>query len=128
VRVAYFGDDYALDIMEVKAINNQLQKEESKAHWDTFLVCEEMGAEDNQFLYGANPRLVPSNLKYWGHSYFTSGIDHKRNYFLFEASKVARYAVPFIKNIDRLISTKCKMPDQLIPTTGLLRPGEALGR
>jgi hypothetical protein len=47
LRVAYFGDDYALDCMEVKAINKQLKSENSKAHWDAFLVCEEMGAEDN---------------------------------------------------------------------------------
>jgi hypothetical protein len=84
-----------------------------------------MGAEDNQFLYGSNPHLVPSNFKYWGHSYFVSGHDNKRNYFLFEASKVARYAVPFIKNIDRLISVECKMPEDLMPTTGLQR--HALG-
>jgi hypothetical protein len=52
-----------------------------------------------------------------------SGFDNKPNYFLFEASKVARYAVPFLKNIDKLISVECKMPEDLMPTSGLIRLG-----
>ena len=42
---------------------------------------------------------------YWGSDFFFDLVDGRpvKNYFVGEIEKVARYAVPFVKNIRRLV-------------------------
>ena len=49
--------------------------------------------------------MLLENSANWGDNYFFDKVDGKdvKNYFVCEMEKVARYAVPFAKNIKRLI-------------------------
>jgi len=49
------------------------------------------------------PTVTPSLIdtrSFWGPNYFLDG--SKRNYFVAEAESVARYAIPFVRNINLL--------------------------
>jgi hypothetical protein len=54
-----------------------------------------------------DPQMVTPSKYLWGASYFldydAEGTRTIRNYFMSEIENLARYAVPFVKNIDLLM-------------------------
>jgi hypothetical protein len=83
-------------------------------------VVEEFSQYDSSFNNGQDPGIIPHDEKFWGPSYFFSNLaDYKNapessnkacekdgkiiNFFLYEALKNCRYAVPFLKNIEYLM-------------------------
>jgi len=127
----------------------RLKGEGSLAHWDAIAVVEEFSLVDTELQEGTDPHLIAPNEKLWGDSYFfdepsSEFLDLKhiskvrpRNYFLLEIEKVTRYAVAFIKNIDRLVQEdpvtidKDKPAKDILKTMGLChssQPKVAEGR
>lgn len=69
--------------------------------WDSFAVIEEMLHYDESYAEGVDPKIIKYD-KYWGAHYFFEHFDNgliKRNYFIAELEKSARYALPLIKSI-----------------------------
>ena len=64
---------------------------------------EEMWQFENDSSEGKDPLLI-DNSQYWGNNFFVDTVNGSdvRNYFIAEMDKVGRYAVPFLKNINRL--------------------------
>jgi hypothetical protein len=60
---------------------------------------------DKSFCKEEDPNLIPHAQGIWGPSYFLDEGTQKviRNFWVHEVSECARYAVPFIKNIDLLL-------------------------
>jgi hypothetical protein len=134
LRVAYFGSNYFHDIFPVADLNRRLKGDGSLATWDAIAVIEEFAFLDKDLEEGKDPHLIQPDEKYWGPSYFfdqtTSELEEikdlcktkPKNYFLAEIEKVTRYAVAFIKNIDRLVQVQpviVPRPEKLIKTLGL---------
>ena len=68
--------------------------------WDSIAVIEELANFDKRLEMNVDPDSIDSQ-KQWGDNYF---IDKDKdsvhlNYFVLETAKVARYALPFVKNI-----------------------------
>jgi len=105
IKIAYFGDAYMTDIHATHQFSQKLKSHGNKASWEGIAVIEELSAEDRSFEEGVSARLVPHNEKIWGKSYFYDDFEGKvtRNFFVSEMDKVARYAVPFVKNIKYLL-------------------------
>ena len=72
--------------------------------WDAFAVIEDLWWTDKTSSEGKDP-LLNDNSPFFGSDYLFDTVDGRRvkNYYVAEAEKVARYAVPFVKNISRLI-------------------------
>ena len=102
VRVAYFGDHFWSDAHASATF--QPQGTPAQPKWDGIAVLEEMWWIDNESSEGSDPLLI-DNSRFWGDSFFFDTVNNQqvRNYFMAELDKVARYAVPFVKNIKRLI-------------------------
>ena len=80
-------------------------------------VIEELQEHDKSLNDGKDPHLLKTE-RYWGPSYFTDEVPAavgasswwstpaktvKRNFFVAEAEKTARYALPFVWNISHFI-------------------------
>ena len=67
-------------------------------------MVEEMWWIDNESSEGKDPLLI-DNSPNWGENFFIDTVNGQkvRNYFMAKVDKVARYAVPFVKNIRRFI-------------------------
>lgn len=65
--------------------------------WEAIAVIEELALFDKT-LEKQNPDHVLTH-KFWGANYFISDTGCK-NYFVNEVARVARYALPFVHNID----------------------------
>ena len=83
-------------------------------------MVEGFNQYDESFSKGVDPSLIPHSKEFWGPSYFFADIkDYDKaqessnlaarkdgkivNFFLYEALKNARYAVPFLKNMEFLM-------------------------
>jgi hypothetical protein len=102
VKVGYFGDGYLSDIHATAQFNQKQQEQGNKAVWDCFAVIEEFNQIDKKYELGHDAQLLPWAPERWGQSYFlhkNKDQEIMRNYFVCELDKVARYALPFIKNI-----------------------------
>lgn len=101
VRIAYFGDHFWSDVHAAGTFSPR-----DAPKWDSIAVVEEFWRFDKQSSCGSDPRLL-SNEMYWGDNYFLDQVPYQeapvKNYFVAEMEKVARYAVPFAKNIKQLI-------------------------
>ena len=58
---------------------------------------------DNSSSMGKDPLLLDHSA-YWGDNYFVDTINGQpvKNYFVAQVEKVARYAIPFVKNMQWL--------------------------
>ena len=72
--------------------------------WDAIAVIEELYWQDKDSSEGSDAHLNDMG-PYWGSDFFFDLVDGRpvKNYFVGEIEKVARYAVPFVKNIRRLV-------------------------
>ena len=70
-------------------------------------MIEELFWHDNWLSEGKEPHLNDTSAK-WGPDFFFDTVDGKqvRNYFVAEASRFARYALPFLWNINQLCNTR----------------------
>ena len=68
--------------------------------WDAIAVIEELWWFDNESSMGQNPLLL-NNYAFWGENFFIDNFNGQplKNYFVAELEKVARYALPFVKNM-----------------------------
>ena len=115
VKIAYFGSNYYQDVFSIIDLNRRLKGDGSLARWEAIAVIEEFSFVDKELEEGKETHLIVPNEKLLGDSYFydepTSECPQlkeickirPRNYFLSEIEKVTRYAVAFVKNIDRLV-------------------------
>ena len=62
---------------------------------------------DNESSEGKDPHLIDLS-EFWGSNYFFDTVDGQpvKNFFIHEVEKHARYAIPFVKNIMRLVSRR----------------------
>ena len=65
--------------------------------WDAIAVIEELALFDKS-LEHRDPDHVLTH-EYWGPNYFVSA-EGTKSYFISEVAKVARYALPFVYNIN----------------------------
>jgi uncharacterized membrane-anchored protein len=84
-----------------------LIKDNLKSRWDAIAVVEEFSHMDKEFEKGRKARLIPHVEMFWGNQYFYDR-EHEsnnllRNYWLTKTEMAARYALPFLKNIDYLL-------------------------
>ena len=93
------------------------------AKWDSFAVIEEFFQLDPSYARGVDPHLIPHDEAHWGPSYFTYKVNIPKEgalkgeredkimveHFVANILATARYAVPFIKNIDMLMKEKLKL-------------------
>lgn len=95
VRIAFFGDHYMSDVHAAAK-----SKQVPGVSWDAFAVIEELAQHDERLLQGQAKDWVDTRDK-WGANYFLeqTALGLKRNYFVAEACKVARYALPYMRNI-----------------------------
>jgi hypothetical protein len=112
LRVVYLGDNIFSDVCTAFEVDCKLRGIlESKARWDVIAVIQEIENEGHW-----------KNNEYWGESCFYTEI-HTRtqkllsrslnegikihtyplNYFFAYAEKVAKYAVPYVKNIEQIL-------------------------
>ena len=68
--------------------------------WDSLAVVEELATFDRQLDGGIDPCAVDTSEK-WG-AYFVHECG-RRNFFVGEIAKVARYALPYVRNIGMMI-------------------------
>jgi hypothetical protein len=55
----------------------------------------------------------------WGLSFFLEADkDNRRNFFVAEVEKVARYAIPFVKNLKYLLNQPKTSTDKIDPKSG----------
>lgn len=70
-------------------------------------MIEELGHHDTSLEMGTSADHV-STIESWGPCYFLDDIEGSEsvhvNYFVSQVAKVARYALPFVKNIDLMLS------------------------
>jgi hypothetical protein len=90
LRFVYFGDHYMSDVH----FSAQVPR------WQSIAVIEELGYEDSRLDDGIDPDSVNCSSK-WG-DYFLSESGHK-NYFVSEVARVARYALPYVRNINLMM-------------------------
>ena len=101
--MAYVGDHFRNDVH----FGGSFQPN-GGLKWDSIAVVEEMWRFDESSSEGRDPQLI-DNSRYWGHNFFydqqsVGGSESLvKNYFVGEIEKVARYAVPFAKNLKSLI-------------------------
>ena len=114
MRIAYFGDHFWSDVQAGATFVPQGFTSEQKK-WDAIAVIEELWRFDNESSMGKDPLLL-DNSAFWGENFFidntvpqeeqssteamTSAV---KNYFVAELEKVARYALPFVKNMEWLM-------------------------
>jgi len=99
-RIAYLGDHYVGDIHHCSKIDG----------WDGIAIIEELSTVGEEYkeiekktpLKPLDLKLVPTQ-KYWGDYFLHSKTNPKRNYFVHELSKNARYAVPLVRHITNFI-------------------------
>ena len=107
IRVASFGDQVVTDIQDTYEFNNSLIKDNMKSRWDAIAVIEEFSQVDKAFEKGRKARLVPHAEMFWGSQYFYDreyeSNNLLRNYWIKKTEMAARYAIPFLKNIDRML-------------------------
>lgn len=99
VRVCYFGDHFWSDCWA--SSTHQTPGQQHK--WDSIAVCEEFYWLDQEPSEGMDP-LLNDMEQFWGRNFFfdTAYGRQIKNYFVAEMESVSRYAVPMIKNINRL--------------------------
>lgn len=145
-RIAYFGSHILNDIQATHDLNKVLKETEaSKAKWHPIAVVEEFDMLDSSFSQGVSPDLVPFDQKIWGGGglwqpkhcprYFFDEVytfvfpnskqlipsgGTNRNFFITELSKAARYALPFLKNMDAMIQDE--QPSAISSKLGLEKP------
>ena len=106
IKVAYFGDHYWSDAYHSASFQWRSLDSDIPQKWDSIAVIEELFYEHDKLtrsqLYpaGASPNLIDTR-PFWGPSYFIKG--GKRNYFVSEVAGVARYAIPFVRNLNLLM-------------------------
>lgn len=102
VRVCYFGDHFWSDVHAASAHIPA----EGNPKWDAIAVIEELYWHDKWACEGKEAHLN-DNSSIWGKNFFFDKVGNKqvKNYFVAEVEKVARYALPFLKNINRFISS-----------------------
>ena len=99
-RIAYLGDHYVGDIHYANKL----------PCWDGIAIIEELATVGEEYkeiekrtpLKPLDLKLVPTT-KYWGDYFIHSVHLPKRNYFVHELSKNARYAVPLARHITNFI-------------------------
>jgi hypothetical protein len=98
LRIAFFGDHYMSDV-DASALAKSDQ-----ATWEAIAVIEELANYDCSLWQGSEPDNVMTQ-NYWGPDYFFELTNGKRlkNFFVNEAAKVSRYAIPFMKSITLLM-------------------------
>lgn len=94
LRIAFFGDHYLGDVhfASICASNPSVT-------WHPFAVIEELALFDDRLNLG-EPDFV--HTPRWGSDYFQDvDCDGKlrKNYFVNEAARVSRYALPFVQNM-----------------------------
>ena len=59
----------------------------------------------------------------WGDSYFTHNGPNKQsiNFFAAHVGKVARYALPSVSHINKMINIEIQEPDQIMKESGFLK-------
>ena len=97
-QVAFFGDQYTSDVHWSNGAH---------ANWHGIAVIEEMMFQEDfegvSHLEPLDHQLIPYT-KYWGECYFIhSKDDPKKNWYVDQLSKNARYAVPLIRHINNFI-------------------------
>lgn len=73
--------------------------------WDSIAIIEDLWWYDRDSSEGKDPNLYDCS-SFFGESYFsdtTATGEVTRNFFISELEKSARYAMPFLKNINRLM-------------------------
>jgi hypothetical protein len=91
-------------------------------------VIEEFSFVDKAFEKGKKARLVPHTEMFWGNHYFYdreyNANNLLRNYWITKTEMAARYALPFLKNIDYLLpeSEKNLSPQKLNKGMGMEEP------
>lgn len=75
----------------------------SSVKWDSIAVIEELSLFDKRLEVENESRI--DFCQHWGPNYFVdmAGVQPMRNFFVLEAAKVARYAVPFVRNIELIM-------------------------
>ena len=117
IKVVYFGDHYWSDVHHAGNFNPYPEEKDAASKWDSIAVIEELQEHDKSLNDGKDPHLLKTE-RYWGPSYFTDEVQTaagasswwsapaktvKRNFFVAEAEKTARYALPFVRNISHFI-------------------------
>lgn len=105
IRVAYFGDHYWSDVLYGGSFLPPARDQQSTTKWDSIAVMEELYYEHDPasrrvfYPQSTSPSLIDTR-PFWGPNYFLDG--SRRNYFVAEAERVARYAIPFARTIQLL--------------------------
>ena len=113
IKVVYFGDHYWSDVHHGGNFNPFPGDSHSDSKWDSIAVIEEMQEYDTRLNDGKDPHLLKTE-RYWGPSYFFDDVlaynwsGHRdpalrRNFFVSEVEKTARYALPFVRNMSHFI-------------------------
>ena len=101
VRVCYFGDHLWSDVYAASTHRSapDLPK------WDSIAVIEDLHWHDKQMSEGEDAHMIDLT-EFWGSNFFFDTIEGRpvKNYFIAEAEKHSRYALPFVKNLTRLVS------------------------
>lgn len=109
VRIAYFGDHYLTDVYHTAVARFCDKEDHMREKWDAIAIIEELFFHDKSLDMGLDPDMINSAPK-WGGNYFWEEVPMpngttrvKRNYFVSEVGKSARYAMPFVRNIAHLL-------------------------
>ena len=103
LRVAYFGDHFWSDAYASSTFTpSGFSVEQPK--WDGILVMEDLWWQDNESSEGKDP-MLNDNSAFFSNNFFVNEVNGAqiKDYYVAELEKTARYAVPFVKNISRLI-------------------------
>ena len=70
-------------------------------------MIEDLYWHDKETSEGKDPHLLDLT-NFWGSNYFFDTVNGQpvKNFFIAEVEKHARYALPFVKNITRLVSRR----------------------
>ena len=121
IKVAFIGDHYLSDTHATHEFNIAQTKDGCKAQWDAITVIEEFHHEDSSYGEGVDARLIPHNKDIWGPSFFLEADkDNRRNFFVAEVEKVARYAIPFVKNLKYLLNQPKTNTEKIDPKSGII--------
>jgi hypothetical protein len=111
------GDHYFTDVRATHALNEKLKASGSKARWDSIALMSEMSWLFRSRQEEKDPVLIQHNTQVWGSSYFldnknlertssqglfteiSEGNTFYKNFFVTEAEKIARYAIPYVKSM-----------------------------